>query len=185
MLEHIDKYTKVLNEKLEATCAYVDVSLESRFEILRGAETNLGNMIADIFRTEYDNTDVALLPSGSLRNNCVTQPGYLSLKNIQQIIPMDEALYRVKVPGDVLLQALENSVSQYPKLSGRFAQVSGLSFEWDSRKDPGKRVGKVTMASGEPLSLTKDYVVILNNFSKIGKDGYACLLDPRVKHLTD
>ena len=41
------------------------------------------------------------------------------------------------------------------------------------------------MVNGEPLDLKKDYVVILNNFSKIGKDGYACLLDPRVKHLTD
>ena len=42
-----------------------------------------------------------------------------------------------------MLEALENSVSQFPKLDGRFAGVSGLNFEWDSCKKPYSRVVNV------------------------------------------
>lgn len=42
--------------------------------------------------------------------------------------------------GTQLLRALENGVSAYPKLEGRFPQVSGVSFGFNPNKPPGKRV---------------------------------------------
>ena len=46
------------------------------------------------------------------------------------ILPMLDPLVLLDVTGDQLCQALENGVSQWPKLEGRFPQVSlsrGLS----------------------------------------------------------
>ena len=40
----------------------------------------------------------------------------------------------IGVTRSLLLGALENGVSKWPKKDGRFPQVSGLAFRWDSRK---------------------------------------------------
>jgi 5'-nucleotidase len=39
-----------------------------------------------------------------------------------------------------LHEALENSVSQYPKLEGRFPQIAGIRFKFDASKPPGTRI---------------------------------------------
>jgi 5'-nucleotidase len=44
------------------------------------------------------------------------------------------------IEGYTLHQALENAVSQYPKLEGRFPQVAGLQFAFDPSKQPGNRI---------------------------------------------
>ena len=44
------------------------------------------------------------------------------------------------VAGHQLLAALNNSVSMYPKLEGRFPQVSGVTFAFDAEQAPGERV---------------------------------------------
>ena len=44
------------------------------------------------------------------------------------------------LPGAVLCEALENSVSMYPRLAGRFPQVAGMSFVFDPDKPVGQRV---------------------------------------------
>lgn len=44
------------------------------------------------------------------------------------------------VVGDKVIRALENSVCQYPKMEGRFAQVAGVTFGFDPTCLPGERV---------------------------------------------
>ena len=47
------------------------------------------------------------------------------------------------------MKCLENGVSKYPKLEGRFPQVSGLSFEFDGSKPPGERVDRYSVKIGD------------------------------------
>lgn len=55
-----------------------------------------------------------------------------------------------------MIKALENGVSQYPKLEGRFPQVSGLEFGFDSSKLPGQRVEQLLVkVQGEHIDLDK------------------------------
>lgn len=42
--------------------------------------------------------------------------------------------------GKILHEALENSVSKYPKLEGTFPLVAGIEFAFDPSKPPGKRI---------------------------------------------
>ena len=42
--------------------------------------------------------------------------------------------------GKDVVKALENGVSQYPKLEGRFPQLAGIKFVFDPSKPSGKRV---------------------------------------------
>ena len=63
------------------TIGYVGDDLESRDSVIRKEETNFGNFIADLMRTEYL-TDFALVNSGSFRKNGVIAAGPISLLNI-------------------------------------------------------------------------------------------------------
>jgi len=44
------------------------------------------------------------------------------------------------VVGRQIIDALENGVSKYPTLEGRFPQVSGIAFGFDPAKLPGQRI---------------------------------------------
>jgi len=44
------------------------------------------------------------------------------------------------ISGSQVLSCLENGVSQWPKLEGRFPQVSGIKFKFDGQKSPGSRI---------------------------------------------
>ena len=58
--------------------------------------------------------------------------------------------------------ALENACSQYPKLEGRFAQVSGMAYTFDAALPAGARVVSVEIPKGTPLDEEKLYKVRLD-----------------------
>jgi 5'-nucleotidase len=68
--------------------------------------------------------DLALLNSGTLRSDRIHPAGPFTLADLINVIPMQDPLVVLQVSGEQLHQVLENSVSQYPKLEGRFPQVS-------------------------------------------------------------
>ena len=50
------------------------------------------------------------------------------------------------------MEAIENGVSQFPKLEGRFPQVSGISFKFDPNKPSGHWINIADVLIGdEPL----------------------------------
>ena len=62
----------------------------------------------------------------------------------------------VFISGQRLLETLENGVSRYPRLDGRFPQVSGIRFQFDPYKKSGERVDMNTLTiNGRPLQIDK------------------------------
>ena len=58
--------------------------------------------------------------------------------------------------GMELHRALENGVSMYPELAGRFPQVSGVQFQVDPQREPGERIDAQTvLVKGRPLQYDK------------------------------
>lgn len=74
------------------------------------------------------------------------------------------------------MQALENSVSQYPKLDGRFPTCGGFKIAFDPSEEPGNRIKELTNEEGKPLDLSKNYVVALSDFVAQGGDGFDCFV---------
>ena len=62
--------------------------------------------------------------------------GHLTLKDLANLLPLKDHIVQLKVSLKIGLEALENTVSQYPKTDGRFPNVSRLNFVCDSRKSP-------------------------------------------------
>ena len=82
--------------------------------------------------------------------------------------------------GKQLLECLENGVSMFPKLEGRFPQVSGISFAFDPEKPAGKRIDPEFVKVGdEYLDLDpkskKTYRLATKAYLANGKDGYDVL----------
>lgn len=78
--------------------------------------------------------------TGTIRSDCIFPPGPFRFGDLAAMLPMADTLCVIAVPGKVLVEALENSVSQLPKTEGRFLQVAGLRFSFDSSRPSGGRV---------------------------------------------
>ena len=128
---HIEAFASQLNERMKEVCGYFDVEIESRFEHLRYEETNCANFFSDLIRTEFENCDIGLLNCGTLRSNALIPAGDVTKRTLADLLPMLDKIVVLKVPGDVLLQILENTVFMWPALDGRFSSVSGLKYSFD------------------------------------------------------
>ncbi|KAG7160320.1 Trifunctional nucleotide phosphoesterase protein YfkN-like [Homarus americanus] len=137
--EALVEYEAVVGEKMEEALGTFSVELDGRFSSIRTQETNLGNFICDIMMAAC-NGDVAILNSGTLRSDRIHPMGEFKMRDLMTILPMLDPLLVLGVTGEKLLAVLENGVSQYPKLEGRFPQVAGLQFVFDPNAEPGSRV---------------------------------------------
>ena len=99
-----------LEELLGVTIGYTGVELDSRESTIRKSETNFGNMMSDLIRTEND-ADFGLINSGTFRNNTIMPVGPLSLKDINKSFPFNDIVMVIKMSGALLKEALEISVA--------------------------------------------------------------------------
>ena len=104
---------------MKKTIGYVGVDLESREFIMRCEETNFGNMICDLMRTEYF-TDFSMCNSGSFRKDAVIKQGPISLLYIQESFPFNDPTMVLRMNGQTIKDALEHAISSYPAEEPRF-----------------------------------------------------------------
>jgi 2',3'-cyclic-nucleotide 2'-phosphodiesterase/3'-nucleotidase len=155
------------------------VPLDARGSALRTRETNIGNFVADAIREDVG-ADVAIQNGGGIRTGTRYSPGDLTDFLIDQILPFPNVTVELEISGETLHDALENGVSEFESLEGRFPQVSGVEFAWDPDgpsdvRDPPAD-GRVDPADvsigGQPLDLEATYTVGTNDFMADGGDGY-------------
>ncbi|GMH72035.1 hypothetical protein TrST_g2555 [Triparma strigata] len=172
MKEVVGQYLGVLGAEMEKKIGHTNVDLEGRFSKVRTQETNLGNFVTDIMR-RGTSSDVAILNSGTLRADSVIPQGDLLMKDMVAILPMVDELCVLEMNGDQLIEALENGVSQYPRLEGRFPQISGVSFTYDAALEPMSRVQRDSVkVDGEPITAEQTFSVCVKAYLAKGKDGY-------------
>lgn len=76
---------------------------------------------------------------------------------------------------------MENGVSLYPRLEGRFPQVAGVSFAFDASKPGGKRVDPSFVRIGdEYLNLEQHYRLATKSYMHSGCDGYIMLKNAEI-----
>ncbi|PVH94006.1 Metallo-dependent phosphatase [Periconia macrospinosa] len=158
--------------------------LEGTSSIVRSRETNLGNFLADAVRAYYD-VDIALVNSGSIRcdrlipsTTNADQP--LTVRDMIDILPFNNALVVKRIPSPVILSALENSVSD-AHTDGRFCHFSGLSIFADWSAPENSRVLSAMFHPGcgnSPVKISRHvqqtFTVAMVGFIADGFDGYGC-----------
>ena len=136
----------------------------------------MGNMIADamLARVADQGVTVALQNSGGIRASI--DAGEVTKGEVLTVLPFQNTLSTFQVTGAVVVEALENGVSEIEEVAGRFPQVAGMTFTVDPAAEVGARISDV-MIGGAPVEMERVYGVVSNNFIRKGGDGYAMFKD--------
>lgn len=154
------------------------VPLDALEETIREAESNIGNLLADIIRASL-NADAAIINGGAVRDDRVVPPGPITLGDIHTMLPFSNEIVAVEITGKTLVKALENGVSLTGQKGGRFPQVSGIQFTFDASLPVGERILEASI-SGKKVDPEMTYTLATINFlvERGEIDGYTMLRLP-------
>lgn len=172
-----EKYKDLL-EKLAEPVGRTAVLLDAGSASNRTRETNVGNFIADAFR-RATGADIGFMNGGSVRADLTYSPGTLTKRDVLSMLPFNNAVVKVEITGKTLRAVLEHGVARSAEdpEPGRFPQVSGLSFKFDTTRPAGDRVSEI-MVGGKPLDEGRKYTLATSEFLVAkGGDGYTMFAD--------
>ncbi|SFG97892.1 5'-nucleotidase [Palleronia marisminoris] len=165
-----------LEELRQQVVAESAAPIEGSRDICRAQECEMGNLVADAMldRVADQGIQVAITNSGGLRASI--DEGEVTMGEVRTVLPFQNTLSTFEVTGETLVEALENGLSEYADVAGRFPQVAGMSFTFDPSAEAGSRVSDV-MVDGEPIDPQATYGTVSNNYVRNGGDGYAMFVD--------
>ena len=149
----------------------------------RYQECTLGNMLADAF-INVTSSDLSFVNGGNVRTNLLK--GDITRKQVIDVSPFFNSIFVKEITGEAILNALEFGVSNLPRSSAGFLQVSGCTYYVNTsinstveKDDNGmflkvggeRRVSNVKI-NGKPLNLTQKYNLSAAEFILDGGDGY-------------
>ncbi|WP_162551198.1 5'-nucleotidase C-terminal domain-containing protein [Paenibacillus tepidiphilus] len=173
--------------------------------VVRKEETNLGNLVADGINAKAKELVSGLIPAAELSTikgfvaiqngggiRAGIDQGDITLGEVLGVMPFSNSLVALKVTGQEIIDALENSVSGLETDQGRFAQVSGMRYTYDSTKPAeiinptsnvveqnGQRIVSVEIkqANGSYTAVDPNgyYILSTNSFMAGGGDFYRSL----------
>ncbi|PKS06028.1 hypothetical protein jhhlp_007862 [Lomentospora prolificans] len=170
----VEDLTSKLKHSLAKPIGWTATPLDARFTTVRREESNMGNFVCDIMRHHYA-ADCALMAAGTIRGDQIYPPGSIRVRDIVTCFPFEDPVVLLKAKGQAILDALENGVSLYPALEGRFPQVSNIRFTFDPKKPVGSRI-VAAQIGGNDIDLEREYLLATRGYMGRGKDGYTSLL---------
>lgn len=143
--------------------------------IIRNRETNLGNLVADAYRT-VSGADIAFANGGGIRAEIPA--GDITYEDIISVHPFGNMLCVVEATGQEILDTLEIGVLGLPGEDGSFQHVSGLTYEVDTTIPSGVKLDENGMfisvegeyrvrnvkVAGEPLDVNKTYTLASHDY---------------------
>ncbi|KAI9172525.1 Mannosylglucosyl-3-phosphoglycerate phosphatase [Paramyrothecium foliicola] len=173
-VELVGELTSKLKQSLSKPVGWTAMPLDARFSTVRMKESNIGNFVCDIMR-QHHNADCAIMAAGTIRGDQIYTPGAVRIKDITTCFPFEDPVVFLRLKGQAIWDALENGVSLYPAGEGRFPQVSNIEFEFDPKRESGKRLLSLAIA-GRPYEPEKQYTMATRGYMGRGKDGYTAML---------
>lgn len=160
------EYGEIANKKI-ADSAYDLITEDADGNrIIRNSETNLGNLIADAFRTVLG-ADISYFNGGGIRTDI--KAGEITYNNLLNVVPFSNTGVVVEVDGATVLKMLNVAVEAWPEEDGSFPHVSGITFFVNTLGEPGDRVYNAKILNSETgkyeaLELDKKYTIASINF---------------------
>lgn len=191
----VKKYKDLMTGKLDVKIGQVSgvFPIDGTPRVQRSGENPMGNFISDLLRAK-NKTDFALTNGGGIRDsfpakNYVpvnqelirTGTGALdvTLGDALTVYPFGNQVATTIVTGENLWKALEHGVSGTWSTEGRFPQISGFKFSFDSSKAVGSRIVSVTKLDGTEIPKDQTvYTLTTMDFIIYGGDGYVNMFSP-------
>lgn len=156
------------------------VDLDGERTTCRFGECTMGNLITDAMRwkTQGEGVQLAITNGGGIRASIAA--GDVTVGDVLTVLPFGNLISTFELTGEQVVEALENGVSRAENPdnegTGRFPQVSGLSYVWDPASPVGSRIKAVDVMNEDgtyqQIDLTATYKVASNDFMRGGGDGY-------------
>ena len=165
-------YEKYLSKELNIKIGKTITQLDSRKKTVRTEEAAIGNLIADAMREGVE-AEICITNGGGIRAKKMYSPDtMITRKDILTELPFGNVVVKLELTGAQIFDAIENGVSEVEKNSGRFPQVSGMSFNYSPKAKAGSRINSVKVGNS-PLSKGRTYTMATNDFLAKGGDGYS------------
>ena len=178
------QYEETLNQVVATTAVDLTTKDPATGErAVRTAETNLGDLCADAYRTVLG-ADIAIVNGGGVRADIPA--GDITYGQILSVHPFGNMACLMEVTGQQVLDALEMASRDVPNECGGFLQVSGLSYEinvgvastvvLDDKNNfvevAGERRVQNVLVDGQPIDPEATYTLASHNYMlKSGGDG--------------
>ena len=148
------------------------VSDENAQWIVRGQETNAGDLVADAYRHAMK-ADIGMENGGGIRNDIMA--GDITYGDIIGMLPYDNTLRRISVTATQLKEMLTRCTALVPVLDGNFPQCSGLRFTIHSKSHTVSDI-QIQQANGSyaPIDMKRTYSVALTNYNHEGGGFFDC-----------
>jgi 2',3'-cyclic-nucleotide 2'-phosphodiesterase (5'-nucleotidase family) len=165
-----DSIHKLVDAATSKVVAHTDyrlvVSDENKQWIIRGSETNAGDLVADAYRYALK-SDIAFENGGGIRNDIMA--GDITYGDVIGMLPYDNILRRVAVSGKLLKEMLTRCTALVPVLDGNFPQCSGLRFTIHCKSHRVTDI-EVLQENGKyaPLDENHTYSVTMTNYTHEG-----------------
>ena len=163
-----EEYNNTLKTVIGYSKYDLKVNDSTGIRIVRQRETNLGDLIADAYRS-YLSADIGLQNGGGIRNEI--DKGDITLKNVYDVLPFGNTICLIKASGQEILNALEfgaqkvtkNYVLDYNEFGG-VLHVSGLKYTIDTSIESSVKTDKNgVFKSVESEYRVKDVYILINN----------------------
>ncbi|OME86133.1 hypothetical protein BK120_09115 [Paenibacillus sp. FSL A5-0031] len=206
-VEMLKPYSAGVESIQKQVIGKTNVFLDGERASARAKETNLGNLMTDGMVSKvksFVNSNEALKEldvkgyvgiqnGGGIRASIKKTAegkvdGDIMMGELLTVMPFGNNLTALRMTGQEIVAALENGVSGIETGQGRFPQVSGMRFYYDSSKKPeildadgilkqtGERITKVEIKNADgsysAIDLNAYYFVATNSFMANGGDFY-------------
>jgi 5'-nucleotidase len=117
MVEALTDIESMMSGSMDMVIGRTKVDLDARFREIRTKETNISNFVASLM-TRATGADVAILNSGSLRADKIIPKGSITVRDMNDLLPMADPLEVIELTAEGLLAALENGRFGKSRLRG-------------------------------------------------------------------
>ena len=160
------EYAEIGNKKVAESAYDLITEDADGNRIIRNSETNLGDLVADAFRTVLG-ADISYFNGGGIRADI--KAGDITYNDLLNVIPFCNTGVVVEVDGATVLKMLNVAVAEWPAEDGSFPHTSGMTFSVNTLGEPGNRVYGVKILNSETgkyeaLELDKKYTIASINF---------------------
>lgn len=157
---------------------------EAGNRLVRRAETNLGDLCAEAFRSAVD-ADIGYINGGGIRADIMA--GDITFNDVLGVLPFNNTIVLAEVDGQTIKDMMEMAMMLWPEENGSFPHLSGLTFSVNTAIPSSVVLDEVEEFSGvegayrvynikvfdretgkyEPLELTDTYTIASHNYALV------------------
>lgn len=153
LVQEISKFESKVDNLLDE----VVTTSSGQFNYSYMEESSIGSLIADSMR-ETSGADVALTNSGGIKS--VITEGDVTLRNLYDILPFENNLITIELPGYELENLIEQSLADS---NSGFLQSSGINCIYSTLNPTGCRIIQIDIGD-KTIDFSATYTVAINDF---------------------